>query len=119
MTDAGLVDQDRALHYAHKVVDELMKGRELETRCWRLDVFEEGGAEPIHQIPFARMDTSLDHLTPRFRDLVEAMAERKRVIGEVIHTARATIQKSRALVARARGKPYLATRFGKPTVRDI
>lgn len=47
------------------------------------------------------------------------MAERKRVLGEVIHTARTTIQESRALVARARGKPYLATRFGKPTIRDI
>lgn len=53
------------------------------------------------------------------RDLVGAMAERKRVLGEVIHTARTTIQESRALVARAPGKPYLATRFGKPTIRDI
>jgi hypothetical protein len=116
---ASLADQDMALNYAHDVVHELMKGRELETRCWRLDVFEDGRAEPIHQIPFARMDTSLDHLTPRFRDLVEAMAERKRGLGEVIHSVKATIQESRALVARARGKSYLASRFGKPIIRDI
>jgi hypothetical protein len=115
----SLSNQDMALRYAHDVVHELMKGRELETRCWRLDVFEEGDAEPIHQIPFARMDTSLDHLAPRFRDMVEAMAERKRVLGEVIHNVKATVQESRALVARARGKPYLASRFGKPIIRDI
>jgi hypothetical protein len=115
----SLADHDIALDYAHDVVHELMKGRELETRCWRLDVFEEGAAEPIHKIPFARMDASLDHLTPRFRDLVEAMAERKRSLGEVIHTVKSTIQESRALVARARGKPYLASRFGKPIIRDI
>jgi hypothetical protein len=96
-----------------------MKGRELETRCWRLDVFEDGSAEPIHAIPFASLDASLDHLTPRFRDMVETMAERKRVLGEVIHTVKATIQESRALVARARGKPYLASRFGKPVIRNI
>ena len=119
--DAGtsLADQDTALHYARDVVHELMKGREQETRCWRLDVYEEGGAEPIHEIPFARMDPSLDHLTPWFRDLVEVMAERKRGLGEAIHTARATIQESRALVARARGKPYLASQFGKAIIRDI
>jgi uncharacterized protein DUF6894 len=115
----SLRDQDIALRYAHDVVHELMKGRELETRCWRLDVFEEGSVEPIHQIPFAHMDTSLDHLTPRSRDMVEAMAERQRVLGEVLHTVEATIQESRALVARARGKPYLASRFGKPVIRDI
>jgi hypothetical protein len=47
------------------------------------------------------------------------MAERKRVAAEMIHSVKATIQESRALVARARGKPYLASRFGKPIIRDI
>lgn len=119
--EAGVsfADQSRAVRYAQDVVHELMKGRERETRCWRLDVFEAGDAEPICQIPFAMVDTSLDHLTPGCRDLIEAMAERKRVVGEVIHTVKATIQESRALVARARGKPYLASRFGKPVIRDI
>jgi hypothetical protein len=112
-------EQGRAVRYAENVVHELMKGRELETRCWRLDVFEAGNAEPICQIPFARVDSSLDHLTPGARDLIEAIAERKRVLGEVIHSVKATIQESRALVARARGKPYLASRFGKPVIRDI
>jgi len=119
--EAGVsfTDRGRAIRYAQDVVHELMKGRELETRCWRLDVFEAGDAEPICQIPFARVDTSLDHLTPGCRDLVEAMAERKRVTAEVIHSVKATIQESRALVARARGKPYLASRLGKPIIRDI
>jgi uncharacterized protein DUF6894 len=116
---ASFADQRMALRYAYDVVHELMKGREEETRCWRLDVFEEGCAGPVHEIAFASVDTSLDHLTPPFRDMVVAMAERKRVLGEVVHSVKATIQESRALVARARGKPYLASRFGKPIIRDI
>jgi hypothetical protein len=119
--EAGVsfADQGRAVRYARDVVHELMKGRELETRGWRLDVFEEGDAEPICAIPFASVDSSLDHLTPGCRALIEAMAERKRVAAEVIHTARATIRESRMLVARARGKPYLASRFGKAVIRDL
>jgi hypothetical protein len=31
----------------------------------------------------------------------------------------ATVEESRALVARARGKPYLASRFGRRIIRDI
>jgi hypothetical protein len=44
---------------------------------------------------------------------------RARLLSDVIHNAEATIQESRALVARARGKPYLASRFGKSIVRDV
>jgi hypothetical protein len=50
---------------------------------------------------------------------VESMSERKRLLSDVIHTVSGTVQESRALVARARGKPYLASRFGKPTIRDV
>jgi hypothetical protein len=39
-------------------------------------------------------------------------------LGDLIHTAKATIQEPRALVARGRGKPYLTTRCGKPVIRD-
>lgn len=112
-------DRDRAVRYAHDVVHELMRSREVETRSWCLEVYEGGGDSPIYEIPFASVDPSLDHLTPKLRTMVESMSERTRLLSDVIHNARGTIQESRALVARSRGRPYLASRFGKPVVRDV
>ena len=112
-----LRDQKIAVRYAHDVVSELMKSRELETRSWRLEVYE--GGSRIYEISFASVDPSLDHLTPQLRMIVESLAERKGVLGETIQSLRATLQESRALVARSRGKPYLASRHGKPVIRDI
>ena len=51
--------------------------------------------------------------------MVESMSEKKRLLSDAIYTAEATIQNSRALVARSRGKPYLVSRFGKAIIRDI
>src|SRR5581483_10714890 len=54
-TGVALADRRQALHYARKVIHELMHGRELETRSWRLDVVEDGG-ECIFEIPFDSVD---------------------------------------------------------------
>lgn len=119
-TGVALSNRASALRYAHDVVHELMRSRELETRSWCLDVFEHGaGDSPICEIPFASVDPSLDHLEPHFRVLVENASEHKRRLSDVVHTVKETIQESRALVARARGKPYLASRFGKAIIRDV
>ncbi len=118
-TGVQLPNRDSARRYAHDVVHELMRSREVETRSWCLDVYE--GDEPngpICEIPFASVDPSLDHLAPKYRTMVESMSEGKRRLADVIHAAHGTIQESRALVSRARGKPYLASRFGKPIIRD-
>jgi hypothetical protein len=96
-----LPDDNSANQYGHDVAHELMKSRELETRSWCLDVYEEGGGR-IGEIPFARVDPTLDHLTPKWRTAVEGIAERKRLLGDVISAVDATVQESRALVARAR-----------------
>lgn len=102
------------------VVHELMRRREVQTRSWCLDVYEGDEVDsPISKIPFARVDPSLDHLTPKLRTMVESISERKRLLSDAIHNVKGTIQESRALLARAHGKPYLASRFGKSTVRDI
>jgi hypothetical protein len=113
----SLRDHDHALRYAREVIHELMRNREIETRSWRLEVYENGDG-PIYAIPFASIDPTLDHLVPKLRTMVEAMCERKRLLGEVLHVVSATVQESRALVARSRGKPYLASRFGRSTIRD-
>lgn len=119
-TGVALLDRGAAVRYAHDVVYELMRSREAETRSWCLDVYEGGATEsPICEIPFASVDPTLDHLAPSFRMMVESNAERKRLVSDAIHTVRGTVRESRALVARARGKPYLATRLGKAIIRDI
>jgi len=119
-TGVQFSDRDSALGYARDVVDELMRSREAETRSWCLDVYEGDEADsPIGEIPFASVDPSLDHLTPKYRAMVESVSERKRLLSDVIHTVKGTLMESQALVARARGKPYLASQFGKSTIRGI
>lgn len=113
----SLRDSNRAVQYAHEVVHELMRRREVETRPWRLDVYE-AGVGPICQIRFASIDPTLDHLTPEHRRMVETMSERKRSLSDACHALEETVQESWALVARSRGKPYLATRFGKTIIRN-
>ena len=119
-TGVQLPDWDSALRYALAVVHELMWRREVQTRSWCLDIYEGDDVDsPISEIPFASVDPSLDHLTPNLRTMVESISERKRLLSDAIHNVKGTIQESRALLARAHGKPYLASRFGKSTVRDI
>jgi len=109
--------RDRAIRYAHDIVHELMRNREVKTRSWRLDVYENGDG-PICTIPFASIDPTLDHLVPNLRTMVETASERQRLFREALHAANATVRESRALVARSRGEPYLASRFGRSTIRD-
>jgi len=112
----SLPDRERALAYARDVVGELMGCRENDTRSWRLDVYEEG-KERIFEIVFASMDETLDHLSPELRGMMVGLCERKRSLQEAIHAARATLRESRAILARARGKPYLATLSGERVIR--
>lgn len=113
----SLRDDEQALRYARDVVHELMRRRELKTRCWRLDVYEEGLGR-IREIPFASIDPSLDHLSAQQRTMIEKTSERQRSLSDVIHSVEETVQETLALVARSRGKPYLASRFGKLIIRD-
>jgi hypothetical protein len=116
-TGVSFRHRDRAIRYARDVVHELMRNRELQTRSWRLDVYENGEG-PICTIPFAVIDPTLDHLLAKLRTMVEGMSEQKRLLSDVLHAAKVTVQESRALVARSRGKPYLASQFGRSTIRD-
>jgi len=92
-----------------------MYGCELRTRSWRLDVYENG--ECVSQLPFASVDETLDHLQPALRKTVERSNDSLLALHETLSSARATLRESRALVARSRGKPYLATVAGEPTIR--
>ncbi len=115
-TGVGLRDREQALHYARSVIHELANCREVQTRLWRLDVYESD--QRIFEIPFASVDPTLDHLHPIYRTIVEDACDRQRSFSSALHTAWLTVQESRALVARSRGKPYLASRFGRSIIRD-
>jgi hypothetical protein len=113
----SLADGADALRYAQDVVHELMRSREAQTRTWRLDVYDEAGACVI-ELPFASIDPTLDHLRPELRAMVEKFCDRRRSVDEMIYTARNTVSESQALVAKSRGKLYVAARSGEKTVRD-
>ena len=108
-------DRERACRYAHDVADELMRGREEETRSWRLDVYEDG--KRVDELLFARIDPTLADLAPRLRATVQQGAEYKRAFRDALSDVRSTLRESKALVARSRGKPYLATLRGEPTIK--
>ena len=113
-TGMWFADRERALDHAHRVAHELMSARELQTRAWRLDVYEDGSR--VEQIPFAHLDPTLDCLSPVLRTNVERCCDTMRDFKQAMSAARQTMQESRALVARSRGRPYLATERGKPTM---
>ncbi len=87
-------------------------GKNAEARTWRLDVYEDKGAQ-VFEIAFARFDEMFGHLTPKMMDL----RDRCRSLQEAMIAASITMRESRALVARSRGKPYLAAASGQQTIR--
>ena len=113
--EAWFSNRERAFDHAQHVARELMHAREPRTRSWRLDVYENGKC--VQQLPFASVDSTLDHLKPALRKSVERSCDTLLGLHETMSSARATLRESRALVARSRGKPYLATEAGQPTIR--
>lgn len=114
--EIALPDREHAFEYARAVVRELMCCREQQTRTWRLDVYEDKGAR-VFEMPFARFDETLGHLSPKGRETIVDLCDRCRSLKEAMRTAGITMRESRALVARSRRKPYLAAAFGQRTIR--
>jgi hypothetical protein len=108
-----LPDEIAGRAYARSLASELMKNREPQTRHWLLDVTEEIG-QVAFQLPFATVDQTLDHLTAATRNWIEQRCEKSLAQHEEIERARVGCRRSRALVGRSRGKPYLCTdRWGE------
>jgi Domain of unknown function (DUF6894) len=107
--DTGIEAPDResALAYGQEVARELMRGREVQTRYWRLDIYEDR-SERVAEMPFAEVDTTLDHLMPPVRTAVQRLCDSYRSWREALSATRATMRETQALLAPARGKPYLA-----------
>jgi hypothetical protein len=113
----SLPNAEIAYKYACDVVRELMGHRERSTRHWRLDVYQDND-EQVFAIPFVKLDNTLDHLSQDLRALVERNAQRMRSLKDTYHNATITRRESQSLVARSRGKPYLAVDRGRKVIRD-
>jgi len=112
----SLPNAEIAHRYARDVVGELMSHRERNTRHWLLDVYLDN--EKVFEVPFAKVDQTLDHLRPDYRAAVEQCAKRIRSLKDVYYAATLTRRESQSLVARSRGKPYLAADRGRKVIRD-
>jgi hypothetical protein len=103
-----------AIGYARDLAKELMRNREKEARLWCVEVTAQDG-QLVHQLRFATVDETLDHLHGDARCLLEKSCEKRLALQETIQRARITVQHSRSLLGRSRGKPYLITdRWGEP-----
>lgn len=108
-----LPEPAEALAHAAAVARELMHQAESRTRHWQLDVADDE-TQVLFRLPFVAVDETIKHLPGRIRWQFERLCTRKRELAEAVHQAQRTVQQSRALVAQARGKPYLVThRFGQ------
>ena len=117
-TGVALIDNASAYQYARSVARELMRSREIQTRCWLLEVYRDGEG-PLFDILFARVDPTLDHLRGELRADVEKVCERKRALKDMIYAVSLTLRESQSLLARSRGKPYLIAENGEITIRDF
>jgi hypothetical protein len=115
-TGVGLPNAEAAHDYACTVVRELMFRREPKTRHWCLDVFEEADGK-IFEVPFVQLDPTLNCLSAESRGLVELACQRRRAVRDILDTLSATQRESAALIARSRGKFYLAAIEGEKVIR--
>ena len=111
-----LPDDDAAKDYAQHVAAELIKNRNINARHWRIDVHDEQG-QKICRVALISYDPRLSHLSPVMRKMLEESSDRRYALGEVIAEARATVARSRALVAKGRGRPYLLVDNGDDILR--
>jgi hypothetical protein len=105
--------EDAAIQYGRRVVQELMRNRNEQTRRWRLDIFRIRDGECVAQLPFSEIDPTLDQLSPKTRASIKRWSATYLSLAEQIPATRATVRQSRALLARAKGKPYLIATGGR------
>jgi hypothetical protein len=113
-----LADNASAYRYACSVARELMRCREIETRHWLLEVYQDG-KQPLFDILFASIDPTLDHLRREMRSLVESTSEKRRALKDVIHDIDLTLRESQALLARSEGRPHLISDNGEITIHNF
>ena len=94
----NLPDHEHAFDYALDIA------REAQTRSWCLDVYD-GNGQRAFELPFARIDPTLDHLAPAMRKAVERTCDQSRSLKEAIASARSRCgNRGRSWRSRAAGR---------------
>jgi hypothetical protein len=112
-----LPGDDFAVLYGRDVVRELANNCEPQTCTWQLSVYNQVG-ERICVIPFTDFAWAGSRLSSDVRIAFEQLHERRRELRVALDAARASVREARALIARSRGKPYLAADHGRPIIRE-
>ena len=105
-------DDAAALAHARSVAAELVKNREKIARHWRIEVQDEGRGT-IFVTPLVSQDRTLDHLAPASKQLLEGTVHRRAALRETVAETQTILRKSRAVVARSRGRPHLVVNHGE------
>ena len=107
-----LPDAAAAREHAAAVGNELMQHGNGATRHWSLRVDDEAGKQ-LFDVYLSDNDPSLAAYSPQARALVGETCRRVGALTDALAAARATCMESRALLARARGKPQLVYARGE------
>jgi hypothetical protein len=111
--EGALLPSVEAAHeHGVAVAKELMRNREPRARFWKLDVCDTDG-EVLLEIDFAQVDYTLNHLGAEVRGSLIHFGETIRTVAKTIAECRMTVLQSRALMARADGKPYVVSDNGR------
>src|SRR5262245_28307168 len=113
-----LPDDDAARDYASVVAAELMKNREIKARHWRIEVQDAEG-QRLFEIAFISEDRTLRHLEASTKRAMEELSKRRCALSEGIHASRTVQRQAKAVVAKSRGKPYLAADSGEAILGSL
>ena len=117
-TGVSLPSDDAARDYAQRVGGELLKNRESKVRHWRIQV-QDKDEQTLFEIPLITLDLTLNHLSPLHRKAMEELSQRCYALREAIAQARLVRDQARALVAKSRGRPYLAADNGEGVLSGL
>jgi hypothetical protein len=107
-----LPDDEAARKHAMTVIREIARNAEPRTRHWQLDVHDSSG-ELLFELAFAALDHTIGHLDWETRRLLERLCDAHRRLSESIFDSQALILRSRAIISRLRGRPYLVAQDGR------
>ena len=102
---------EAAADFARAVADDLLRN----SRTYRTSslLVRDDAKRLVLELPFWNIEESTLQLPPETRALVEGMLSKRRRLAEAVEAARRTVAHSRALIARGRGRPFLATLDGR------
>ena len=114
----SLPNHGAAEEHARRVGSELLKNREQKTRHWRIQVQDER-EQTLFEIALITLDRTLSHLSPFHRKALEELSQRRYALSEAIAQASAVQVQARALIAKSRGRPYLAANQGDAILNGL